>query len=143
MRPDVYYRRALWSPFVLLAVGALTWRISGWGAFVAIVHLYAIVPYAIGLVLASRWIAREHSLREIRIAMWATPFILAIGFASAIFIMALSRTWSSDLSVKAVVGGPGTLALVWGLGALVVGYAYVVLIEVGFLLGRWSRLIRT
>jgi hypothetical protein len=149
MTTNGYYRRALFLPFAVLCVSLVVWRVgeaispertsvaalASLGHVSVLIHLVAVVPYAILLLLASTWIARDHALWEARLAVWVTPLILALAVASVLLISEpIDRA-----SGYAIIYKP----LAWGLGAALVGYAYALVIEAGFHVCRWTGLIHS
>jgi hypothetical protein len=96
------------------------------GTVVAFTGLYSLPPYLIFMGLARRWAKRRPSVRAIRLVVWMAPLVIAILFAVILPWVPPARPAHRELGVVAV----------WGLIAVIVGYAYVGLIEAGYFVGR-------
>ena len=136
-----FYRRSAMLPFLVLATSTAIWGINrlieGPGdpdsllvrasLILAIVHAYAIIPYTLLLIVLSLRMQKLASARQLRVAMWSAPLALAV--AVSMFIL-ISDMFGSRGAISA------SRSVVWGFGAVFVGYTYVALIELAGLLAR-------
>jgi hypothetical protein len=140
-----FYRRAVFLP-VAIPIGAALVSLLFSGAhvpahgqlysfldtlqFIAIAGVVGLIPHAI-YVAAVLSLIQPTSGPQMRRLSWLAPSMIALPFALVV-------------AVVLPVSPPGLVARVrafayWGLLALCVGYAYVLLIEVALLLGRKMR----
>ena len=144
---DQYYRRSALLPFIIFACTAVVWGVTLMrgsagmesspfvraAQILAVVHVYALIPYSVLLCIAILWIRRAKSAPSVRQVMWSTPLVLALGVTAFIFLTEALKEQSVAPPIKSIA---------WGLGTAIVGYAYVVVIEVGMLIARRLGLIR-
>ena len=144
MSASTFYLGSSLLPFVIAGILAIVWAVASIGGpaeapfvraaqLLAVVYAYAILPY--GALLALTWVLtnRVSSAPAPRSVMWAFPVVLAAAVTLLVFIGDLRARGSMPGFVKPVA---------WGVGAAMVGYVHVVVIELGFTIARRAGLVR-
>lgn len=149
MTTQGYFRAALLLPVAATALGATCYGLGmlvtgrypavnialGVGTLFAGAGLYSLPFYTFFAVWAWQWSRRPRSAAAIHSLVWVAP--LVVGLPAALLFGA--GGWVRSRGVMLGVAN----AYLWTVGALVVGYFYVVLIELGFVIGRITGVIRT
>jgi hypothetical protein len=147
MNSQQYFRRAVWGPVaiaMLAAVGAGVVRLTsrpisdGSTGMMDATDLFLVVSgcAAVGSlpasVLLQRWLKRGRSLTEIHRMLWITPAVMG----AVVLVGGMIVSLRSSGEVAALK------ALAWAAGVMAVAYAYVIVVQIGFLVGRGTGAIR-
>lgn len=129
-----FYRRSLFLPLAIMLVGFLLFvigralpspqprtAVAGVGGFLSLVGVFGFVPYCAFLVLAWPSVLSRQDGRTLGRLSWLVPPLIAIGVA---IFLGLGRAIQGESSPFR----PGFI-FVWSGLALIVGYAYVMIIH--------------
>ncbi|MDQ3698919.1 MAG: hypothetical protein M3373_13010 [Gemmatimonadota bacterium] len=149
MTVQEYYARALWLPVAVPAVAALLVLVGvlsggrvapaegtalsevvlGWAALIVFVGAWSLVPYAVFALVVAIWIHRHRPrARNIRRVAWLAPLLIGIPFGVVL--------WTPLLGSGADFPGTMAAAAVYAVCAVVVGYAYLLPIELALLVAQ-------
>jgi hypothetical protein len=142
-----FYTRSLFLPFAVMLLGFLLFLIgfglpspqprstvAGVGGLLSLVGFYSVVPYCVFLILAWPLVLSRQSGPVLGRLSWLVPPIIAIGITMFLVVGALVQGGSSPFQRG--------LLFVWAGVPLIVGYIYVVIIQLARVIATRAGWVR-
>lgn len=131
-----WYKWAMVLPYTVPVIAGLAGRIThfrpgpvaDFGVILGFAAIYQTIPYTIFLVVV--WlIVKPRTVRALRRTAWLAPIVIAVPFSIAATTLESGLHWPPPEHIL-----PGVA--IYGIWALVIGYFYVILVEIGALIVR-------